>query len=199
CGHCKSLAPIYEKVAKTFATESNCVVANVDATVYTSIAESYGIGGYPTLKFFTAGSNGKEPLNYDGGRTEADLVSYLNEKCGTDRAVGGGYGPNVGRIAELDKLASELLISNSKDLIIKSAREISKKSNIGTAAYYVRVFEKVEKQGKDFLSKEIARLSKIIAGGNNTPEKIDDFSLRLNVLKAFTESNAKIVEQHSEL
>lgn len=39
CGHCKTLAPIYEQVARSFATESSCVVANVDATISRELAE----------------------------------------------------------------------------------------------------------------------------------------------------------------
>lgn len=32
CGHCKSLAPKYEQLAKAFAGESEVVIAKVDAT-----------------------------------------------------------------------------------------------------------------------------------------------------------------------
>lgn len=32
---------------------------------------------------------------YEGGRTEKDFVDYLNEKCGTHRAVGGGLNDEV--------------------------------------------------------------------------------------------------------
>lgn len=52
------------------------------------LAKKYGVTGYPTLKFFA--KDNKEPEPYDGGRTEADFVQFLNEKCGTQRAVGGG-------------------------------------------------------------------------------------------------------------
>lgn len=34
-------------------------------------------------------------MAYDGGRSEADFVSFLNDKCGTHRAVGGGLNDKV--------------------------------------------------------------------------------------------------------
>lgn len=65
CGHCKNLAPTYEKVAKDFARESDCVVANLDATSSAGVAEKYEVKGYPTIKFFPKGED-KTPINYEG-------------------------------------------------------------------------------------------------------------------------------------
>jgi hypothetical protein len=36
-------------------------------------------------------------VDYEGGRSEADFVNFLNEKCGTQRAVGGGLTDKVRR------------------------------------------------------------------------------------------------------
>jgi len=30
CGHCQKLAPIYEQLAKNFASDPNCVIAKLD-------------------------------------------------------------------------------------------------------------------------------------------------------------------------
>jgi|SRR5712671_1490044 len=72
-----------------------CIVANVDADaeVNRPLALKYGIQSYPTIKFFPKGG---EPIDYEGGRQEADFVQFLNEKCGTYRAVGGSLNEEVG-------------------------------------------------------------------------------------------------------
>ena len=51
CGHCKNLAPVWEKLAEAFANEPNCIIAQMDAdnNANKELAQSYGVSGYPTL------------------------------------------------------------------------------------------------------------------------------------------------------
>lgn len=86
------MAPIYEQVAQAFQTESNCVVANLDATKADDVASKYGVSGYPTIKFFKADG---EVIEYMGGRTKDDFITYLNEKCGTFRKSDGSLSEKV--------------------------------------------------------------------------------------------------------
>jgi len=79
CGHCKKLAPEYSKAATTLKTSGSPVkLGMVDATVETSLGERFAIRGYPTLKFFRGGV----PVDYDGGRTAADIVQWVTKKSG---------------------------------------------------------------------------------------------------------------------
>lgn len=71
-------------------------MANIDADDKKNkdLARKYDVSGFPTLKFFSK-DNKDHPEDYDGGRTEEDIVAYLNEKCGAQRAVGGGLNDEV--------------------------------------------------------------------------------------------------------
>ena len=52
----------------------------VDATVHKELAQKYGIGGYPTLKFFPPSVDSKHsPIDYDGGRTASAMVQWCME------------------------------------------------------------------------------------------------------------------------
>ncbi|KAJ8406921.1 hypothetical protein AAFF_G00291970 [Aldrovandia affinis] len=79
CGHCKSLAPEYEKAAKELATRTPPIpLAKVDATVENEIASRFGVSGYPTLKIFRKG----KPYEYNGPREEYGIVDYMSEQTG---------------------------------------------------------------------------------------------------------------------
>jgi len=82
CGHCKSLAPEYEKAAQQLEKDgSEALLVKIDATVHGDLAKEFGVGGYPTLKWFKNGDR-KNPLDYKGGRKEAEIVSWVTKKSG---------------------------------------------------------------------------------------------------------------------
>ena len=85
CGHCKSLKPVYEKVASAFGAERKVVVAAVDATAARDVSSRFEVRGYPTIKFFPRGTAAKEAEEYEGGRSVDDFVAFLNNKAGTHR------------------------------------------------------------------------------------------------------------------
>ncbi|KAJ3406338.1 hypothetical protein HDV05_006063 [Chytridiales sp. JEL 0842] len=183
CGHCKSLAPIYEKVAKAYSTEPSVVIANVDATVHASLAEKFGVTGYPTIKFFPKGS--KEAVDYNSGRAEKDFIEYINEKAGTERTVGGGLTEKAGIIADLDALASKFISTPSQRAETLAEAKKSKKAASKYGKYYIKVMEKISEKGDGYVEKEISRLSKIAESGTTTLEKKDDFLIRKNILGSF--------------
>lgn len=80
CGHCKSLAPEYEKAAATLAEkEPPMFLAKVDATKAEGLAKRFGVQGFPTLKWFVDGKD----TEYTGGRTADTIVSWVTKKAGS--------------------------------------------------------------------------------------------------------------------
>jgi protein disulfide-isomerase A1 len=75
CGHCKSLQPIYEELAEKFKDVDSVVIAQIDATA-NDVDPSFGIKGFPTLKFFPA-KEGKAPVEYSGNRQFDDLLEFV--------------------------------------------------------------------------------------------------------------------------
>ncbi|KAG8009401.1 Polycystic kidney disease 1 like 1 [Nibea albiflora] len=79
CGHCKRLAPEYEKAAKELSKRSPAIaLAKVDATVEGDIASRFGVTGYPTLKIFRKG----KVFDYNGPREQYGIVEYMGEQAG---------------------------------------------------------------------------------------------------------------------
>ncbi|KAJ7274383.1 protein disulfide isomerase [Mycena haematopus] len=187
CGHCKNLKPTYEKVAHTFKPESDCIVANIDADdkKNKALAERYGVGSFPTLKFFPKGTT--EPEKYEGGRDEADFVNFLNERCGTHRAVGGGLSDKAGRLAEFDALASKFFVAAAdvRATLLQDAIALAETAGV-VSKHYVRVMEKLYNGTEGYLEKEAKRLDSILKKRSLAPAKLDEIKIKSNILAAFT-------------
>ncbi|KAI3445406.1 hypothetical protein Pfo_002071 [Paulownia fortunei] len=184
CGHCKNLAPIYEKVATAFQLEEDVVIANVDADKYRDIAEKYGVSGYPTLKFFPKTNKAGE--DYDGGRDLDDFVTFINEKCGTSRDAKGQLTSKAGIVEALDSLVKEFLSAKNeeKKAVFKRLEEEADKLQGSTARYgkiYVKAAKSCLEKGSDYAKNEVLRLERMLAKSISTV-KADEFTLKKNIL-----------------
>ncbi|KAA8536768.1 hypothetical protein F0562_029246 [Nyssa sinensis] len=187
CGHCKNLAPTYEKVATAFKLEEDVVIANLDADKHKDLGEKYGVSGFPTLKFFPKGNKAGE--DYDGGRDLDDFVTFINEKCGTSRDVKGQLTPKAGIIATLDNLVKEFLSASNdekKAVFARMEEEVEKLK--GSTARYGKIYLKAAKscteKGADYAKNEVQRIERMLAKSISSA-KADEFTLKKNILSTF--------------
>ncbi|KAI9518704.1 Protein disulfide-isomerase A4 [Dissostichus eleginoides] len=79
CGHCKSLAPEYEKAAKDLSQRSPPIpLAKVDGTIESELASRFDVTGYPTIKIFRKG----KMFDFNGPRQHQGIVDYMGEQAG---------------------------------------------------------------------------------------------------------------------
>jgi len=80
CGHCKKLAPEYEKAAEELKEDDRFTLAKIDCTDddNRSVCSKYGVSGYPTLKVFTKDS--EEPSAYEQARNADAIVKFLKKQ-----------------------------------------------------------------------------------------------------------------------
>lgn len=196
CGHCKAMKPTYEKVSVNFLPESDCVIANfeADADKNIPISQKFGIQSFPTLKFFS--KDNKEPEDYNGGRTEEDFISYLNSKCGTHRAVGGGLDGTAGRVPTLDSLASKFFSASADAKSSVYQEAIAVAGSLGSQGqHYLKVMEKVVNGTEGYIEKESLRLASILNKKTLATSKLDEIKVKANILAAFA---AEKVEEAAE-
>ncbi|XP_068648249.1 protein disulfide-isomerase-like [Aristolochia californica] len=83
CGHCKNLAPEYEKAASVLSSHDPPVaLAKVDANeeINKELASQYDVKGFPTLKILRNG--GKTIEDYKGPRDSDGIIAYLKKQVG---------------------------------------------------------------------------------------------------------------------
>ncbi|KAI0544390.1 thioredoxin-like protein [Xylaria curta] len=203
CGHCKNLAPIWETLAEDFINEPSVVIAKVDAEAENSkaTANANGVTSYPTIKFFPKGST--EAESYDGGRSEVELLEFLNSKAGTHRVPGGGLDATAGTIDILNHIA--LRYSAGADKLAeltaeakKAVQGLSNDAQYKYAEYYIKVFDKLA-QNEGWVAKESARLDNIIRKGGLAPSKLDELQSKSNILKKYIDQVAEKVLGKDEL
>nr|XP_012306507.1 protein disulfide-isomerase-like [Aotus nancymaae] len=82
CGHCKQLAPIWDKLGETYKDHENIVIAKMDSTA--NEVEAVRVHSFPTLKLFPASAD-RTVIDYNGERTLDGFKKFL-ESGGQDGA-----------------------------------------------------------------------------------------------------------------
>jgi len=75
CGHCKSLAPEYEKAAEHFQGHDDIVLAKIDSTL--NEVENHHVSSYPQIKFFA--KTNKAGVDFDGSRNAEGIIEYIKK------------------------------------------------------------------------------------------------------------------------
>ncbi|KAJ2047858.1 protein disulfide-isomerase precursor [Coemansia sp. S16] len=163
CGHCKSLAPEYEKAA-TILKDENISLAKVDCTTAQALCEEMEIPGFPTLK---VAKNG-DFATYNGTRKEGGIISYMRKQLlpalsvldqdsftkftKSERVVVVGFVEDVEspEYAELELLAKEL----RDDLLFGVVKSAEMAKEHGIAGPGVVVYKEFD-DGKDVFDGKI--------------------------------------------
>mmetsp|Transcript_56437 Transcript_56437/g.103539 ORF Transcript_56437/g.103539 Transcript_56437/m.103539 type:complete len:264 (+) Transcript_56437:1-792(+) len=105
CGHCKQLAPVWEKLSMRLNDEVH--VAKVDCTKSRSLATDWKVDGYPSLKFIAGG----KVYNYEGSRSLESMESWAKL----------GWKATAGEEVPADRRFFERLKGRVEDLLVQYA------------------------------------------------------------------------------
>merc|ERR550519_680715 len=105
CGHCKDLAPTWEKLGEKYKDHETVVIAKIDATA--NELDAIKVQGFPTIKLFKKETN--EVVDFNGERTFDGFIKFLE----------GGAESNAATIAE----AKAAAIAEAKEASLKDAEK----------------------------------------------------------------------------
>lgn len=121
CGHCQALTPTWEKAATIL--KGVATVAALDADAHKSLAQEYGIRGFPTIKVFAPG---KPPVDYQGARDAKPIAEFalqqikalLKERIHGKATGGSSENSEPSASVELNSRNFDENVLKSKDLWI---------------------------------------------------------------------------------
>ncbi|XP_030459577.2 protein disulfide isomerase-like 2-3 [Syzygium oleosum] len=119
CGHCKALTPTWEKAAAVL--KGVATVAALDADAHQSLAQEYGIRGFPTIKVFVPG---QPPIDYQGERDVKPIAEFALKQIKAllkERLNGKSTG---GSSEKSEPSASVELTSNNFDELVLKSKEL---------------------------------------------------------------------------
>lgn len=75
CGHCKALAPEWNKLSH----QADIPIAKVDATAQTELKTRFKIEGFPTIIYFPPNNKRDSHKRYEGGRDVGSMLDFINK------------------------------------------------------------------------------------------------------------------------
>jgi len=183
CGHCKRLTPEYKKLGELVAADpklsSRVVIAKVDADAHRSLGERYGVRGFPTIKYMPRGkaATQENAEDYNGARTAEAFLEFLAAKIQADAGFA--------KVDALDGVASKFADASDKAALLKEATDTVaglEGDDKVNGDLYVKYMAKVIEKGVEYLSKEHARLEKMLGSGSVHASKVEEMARKTSVL-----------------
>jgi len=109
CGHCKALAPIYEKVAELVMSEkenaAKLVIAEYNMPE-NEIEENIGVQAFPTLIFYPAKEK-DHPVFYDGDRSAGSIIEFIKKHASSEVKISADAQKELEAFEEAEKKKKE--------------------------------------------------------------------------------------------
>jgi len=142
------MKPAWDQLAEAFADSKTAIIVDVDCTKDENkdLCSKYGVRGYPTIKYFTEGT---DPMGdkYEGGRDFDALKAFADENLGPSCSYS-----NLDLCSEEQKTEIEAVAAMSQEDRTAKIKELDAKSEAAEKKFKTEV-EKLQKKYEK-LSKE---------------------------------------------
>jgi protein disulfide-isomerase A6 len=174
CGHCQHFLPQAKIAAKALQPDTNVILGVLNGDQYREFSAPY-VKGFPSIKAWI----NNETIDYTGGRRAGDVISFINEKCGTQRLISGYLNEKAGLIDAASAIVAEFLIAEDKKSYIPKIKEIP------GAEFYLKVMERYINKGPEQIKKDMNTIMVILETKKGSWQSMDGMKKRFNVFAEF--------------
>mmetsp|Transcript_6383 Transcript_6383/g.18860 ORF Transcript_6383/g.18860 Transcript_6383/m.18860 type:complete len:144 (+) Transcript_6383:233-664(+) len=112
------MKPAWDSLMKEYDGHPSVLIGDVDCTEHSDLCSDMGVGGYPTIKYWTDGAGKDDGKPYQGGRTLDALQKHVTDemlpKC--DASDPEGSGCDDQEIAYVAKMSAKGAEAMAKEL-----------------------------------------------------------------------------------
>lgn len=177
CVACKKFLPHMREVAEAFKYDDRVQIVANDVDLYKFYNWDFDLKSFPDCRLYCKDET--DPITFTGKKTSEDLIDFINDYCGTQRGLNGRLNSEAGVIDEVSQIIEDYLTKGKKPHYISDMEQVE-----GTS-YYVWVMKAIADKGNDFIFTERKRLSDMLNSDTLSPDKIDEFQVRINILGVF--------------
>lgn len=156
CGHCKKMAPDWEKLAGEWEGHEVGLVAEVDCTADGKpLCDANGVKGFPTLKY----GDPTALSDYQGGRSYSDLAKFATENLKPFCS------PTKLELCDDEKKAQiETLMAQSVEELDATIKEEEKKLAAAEDDFKAEV-QKLQEKYQSLMAEKDAKIAEVTASG----------------------------------
>jgi len=176
----------WKEFAKTVGDSSaDMLIIDIGVSEYgdkdnSDISDRFSIKSddFPQYRLWPKGkASSAEPVKYAGEKKADDFLRFIQSEAGVWVGM-------PGQVKELDALAKEFTTGDKAAALKKATAFKPDEKDADSSKYYVKVMTKATADG-EFVTKETARLKKMMDDGSVKAEKKSQFGRRLNMLSSF--------------
>lgn len=206
CKFCKQVKPIFQALPDIYQLDEKVQfgIVNIDNEHHTTdkIKAQFGIESIPEILLFDTDNVDQDglrrPIKFKGQKTLKGLISFINDNLLLKRLDSGRLDSSAGRLSHIDSMIDGLLYidhEGEQKVYVDAGYKISEALNQHLETnpsqeyevkYYHKVIGKILEDDKEFISRELQRLSKLSENKNVRSTQLDLIDTRINILKAFS-------------
>jgi protein disulfide-isomerase A6 len=174
CGHCKKFLPEAKKAANALLPDADVLISTLNCDKYREFCDPF-VKGFPTIRLFQGGTN----VSYSRQRTADDVLRFVNQRCGTQRAANGLLVDDAGLVRAASAIMREFPNATDKESFLPRLQAVP------DAGFYVAVLQRYLAMGVAHIRKDMENMLGIMVGRKASWEALDGLKRRYNVFAEF--------------